>query len=103
MKTRRPAFDNVFAGLSGPAVKPIALRMVYEVCRAVRIPVMGLGGIASVTDAVEFMMAGAHAVQIGTAGFANPMLGLELTEGLPRFMAQHGIKNLNEIRGCAQQ
>lgn len=98
IKRRRPVFDNVFAGLSGPAVRPVALRMVYEVCRAVDIPVMGLGGIASAADAVEFIMAGAHAVQFGTAGFSNPLLGSELVDGLEQFLQNEGIQNLSEIR-----
>ena len=100
IKAKRPVFDNIFAGLSGPAVKPIALRMVYEVCHAVEIPVMGLGGIESAADAVEFIMAGAHAVQIGTANFLNPMLGKEMAEGLERYMLDEGIEDWGEIRKC---
>lgn len=100
IKIRRFVFDNVFAGLSGPAIRPLALRMVYEVSRAVEIPVMGLGGIENAAHAVEFIMAGARAVQFGTAGFSNPLLGRELTEGLKAFMLSQGIKDLNEIWKC---
>ena len=100
IKARRPVFDNVFAGLSGPAVKPVALRMVWEVCRAVSIPVVGLGGIASASDAAEFLMAGAHAVQFGTAGFARPPLGAELVSGLAQLMEEQGFASLEEMRGA---
>ncbi len=96
---RKPIFDNVFAGLSGPAVKPIALRMVYEVCKAVDIPVMGMGGIMSWQDAVEFIMAGAHAVQIGTGNFIKPDIALDIIDGLHEFMKREGIKSLSDVRG----
>jgi dihydroorotate dehydrogenase (NAD+) catalytic subunit len=94
---RRPVFNNITAGLSGPAVKPIALRMVYEVAKAVDIPVIGLGGISSGKDAVEFMMAGASAVQIGTINFVNPMAGKEIVEEMESFLKEQGIKDINEI------
>ncbi|ABR33189.1 dihydroorotate dehydrogenase [Clostridium beijerinckii] len=96
---RRPVFNNITAGLSGPAVKPIALRMVYEVAKAVDIPVIGLGGISSGKDAVEFMMAGASAVQIGTINFVNPMAGKEIVEEMESFLKEQGIKDINEIIG----
>lgn len=96
---RKPVFDNVFAGLSGAAVKPIALRMVYEVRRAVDIPIVGIGGIMNYKDAIEFIMAGATAVQIGTVNFIKPNAGLEIIEDLREFMESQGIKNLSEIRG----
>lgn len=96
---RKPVFDNVYAGLSGPAVKPVALRMVNEVAKAVSIPVIGLGGIASGKDAIEFMMAGASAVQIGTINFANPMAGKEIVEEMEEFLKSQGIKDINEIVG----
>ena len=96
---RKPVFDNVYAGLSGPAVKPVALRMVNEVAKAVSIPVIGLGGIASGKDAIEFMMAGASAVQIGTINFANPMAGKEIVEEMEEFLKSQGIKDVNEIVG----
>ncbi|GHV32832.1 dihydroorotate dehydrogenase [Clostridia bacterium] len=93
IKMRRPVFDNVTAGLSGPAIKPIALRMVYEVCNTVNVPVVGLGGIMNTNDALEFIMAGASAIQVGTANFCNPLAGLEIAEGLAKY-------DLEEIRGC---
>lgn len=96
---KRAVFENTFAGLSGPAVKPIALRMVYEVCKAVDIPVMGIGGIMSWEDTVEFIMAGAHAVQIGTANFIKPNVSVDIIKGLKMFLEKENIKDLSEIRG----
>ena len=99
IKKRKPIFNNKFAGLSGPAVKPIALRMVHEVSKAVSIPVIGLGGISTAEDAIEFMMAGANAIQIGTVSFVNPTAGVEIIEGMEKFCKEEGIKNINEIVG----
>lgn len=96
---RKPVFNNVYAGLSGPAVKPVALRMVNQVSKAVSIPVIGLGGISSGKDAIEFMMAGASAVQFGTINFANPMAGKEIIEEMEAFCKDQGIKDINEIVG----
>ena len=96
---RKPVFNNVYAGVSGPAVKPIALRMVHEVSKAVDIPVIGLGGITTGIDAIEFMMAGASAVQFGTVSFANPMAGKEIIEEMEQFCKEQGIKNIKEIVG----
>ncbi|PRR81295.1 dihydroorotate dehydrogenase [Clostridium vincentii] len=96
---RKPIFQNVYAGLSGPAVKPIALRMVHEVSKAVEIPVIGLGGISTGVDAIEFMMAGASAIQIGTINFANPMAGKEIIDEMEAFCISQGIKDINEIVG----
>ncbi|NFR86427.1 MULTISPECIES: dihydroorotate dehydrogenase [unclassified Clostridium] len=96
---RKPIFNNVYAGLSGPAVKPVALRMVHEVSKAVSIPVIGLGGISNGIDAIEFMMAGARAVQIGTVNFVNPMAGKEIIEEMESFCKEQGIKDINEIVG----
>lgn len=96
---RKPVFNNITAGLSGPAVKPIALRMVYEVAKAVDIPVIGLGGISNGLDAIEFMMAGASAIQIGTINFVNPMAGKEIIEEMENFLKEQGIKDINEIVG----
>ena len=96
---RQPVFNNRFAGLSGPAVKPIALRMVNEVSKAVSIPVVGLGGISCGADAIEFMMAGARAIQIGTINFPNPMAGKEIVQEIEDFCKQQGIKDINEIVG----
>ncbi|MEG1870660.1 MAG: dihydroorotate dehydrogenase [Peptostreptococcaceae bacterium] len=96
---RKPVFENVYAGLSGPAIKPIALRMVHEVCKNVEIPVMGMGGITNTTDAIEFIMAGSSCIQVGTANFINPKIGLEIIDGIETFMLKEGIKSLDEIRG----
>lgn len=96
---RKPIFENVYAGLSGPAVKPVALRMVHEVAKAVEIPVIGLGGISTGIDAIEFMMAGARAVQIGTINFSNPLAGKEIIEEMETFCKSQGIKDINEIVG----
>ncbi|MGM9972754.1 MAG: dihydroorotate dehydrogenase [Clostridiaceae bacterium] len=97
---RRPVFNNVTAGLSGPAIKPIALRMVYEVAKNVDVPVIGMGGIVSWQDAIEFIMAGATAVQVGTANFMNPFACIDIIQGIKNFMEKEKIKNLEEIRGC---
>lgn len=99
---RKPVFNNITAGVSGPAIKPIALRMVYEVCQAVNVPVVGLGGISDYKDALEFIMAGATAIQIGTINFSNPLSGLEIVKGLEEFLTREGIKDINEIIGIAR-
>ncbi|MDR1732659.1 MAG: dihydroorotate dehydrogenase [Synergistaceae bacterium] len=96
---RRPVFENTYAGLSGPAIKPISLRMVHQVARGVSIPVMGIGGISTWQDAVEFIMAGATAVQIGTATFIKPDVALDVIEGTAAFMKEERIESLEEIRG----
>lgn len=96
---KKPVFENVYAGLSGPAIKPIALRMVHEVCKAVNIPVMGMGGITTWQDAIEFIMAGATCIQVGTANFINPRIGLDIIEGIKNYMKEEGINSLDEIRG----
>ncbi|GHU50169.1 dihydroorotate dehydrogenase B (NAD(+)), catalytic subunit [Clostridia bacterium] len=97
--SRKPIFNNVYAGLSGPAIKPVALRMVHQVAKAVTIPVMGLGGITSWRDAIEFIMAGATVVQVGTANFINPAISLEIIDGMNSWLVKQGIKNVAEIRG----
>jgi dihydroorotate dehydrogenase (NAD+) catalytic subunit len=99
---RRPLLGNVSGGLSGPAIKPVALYMVYEVAGAVKVPVVGIGGIASASDALEFLMAGASAIQVGTANFTNPRASLEVLEGIEEFMAKEGVKNIAEIIGAAR-
>ncbi|WP_455539633.1 dihydroorotate dehydrogenase [Terrisporobacter sp.] len=99
IKKRKPVFENMYAGLSGPAIKPIALRMVNEVCKNIEIPVWGMGGITNANDAIEFIMAGSSCIQVGTANFINPKIGLEIIDGIERFMKQEGIKTLDEIRG----
>ncbi len=99
---RRPVFSNITAGLSGPAIKPIALALVYEVAGAVDIPIIGLGGIATASDALEFLMAGAGAVQVGSATYRNPRVALDILEGIERFMEKEGIKKLSDIIGAAR-
>ncbi|WP_040951398.1 dihydroorotate dehydrogenase [Gorillibacterium massiliense] len=99
IKRRRSVFDNLYAGLSGPAIKPIALRMVHQAAKAVSIPVIGMGGIVTAEDAVEFIMAGAAAVQVGTANFMNLRVGEELADDLYRYMEAEKIASLEEIRG----
>ncbi|MDF2883405.1 MAG: dihydroorotate dehydrogenase [Clostridiaceae bacterium] len=95
---RKPVFENVTAGLSGPAIKPIALRMVYEVCKAVDVPVIGLGGIMDWKDAVEFLMCGASAVQVGTANFIKPDICIDIIQGIEKFTKDEGIKKLSELK-----
>lgn len=108
IETGRPVFKNIRAGLCGPAVKPIALRMVYDVCEAMnklpeeeRVPVIGIGGISCWQDAVEFIMAGASAVQVGTATFSNPKCMEEIVDGIKSFMLRKNYKCLDDFRGCA--
>ena len=102
VERRQPVFDNLFAGLSGPAIRPIALRMVYQVCGAVKIPVVGLGGIASASDALEFLLAGATAVQVGTANFVKPDICLDIIDGIDRYLERHGFAAVSEICGLAR-
>ena len=99
VKRKKAVFNNVYAGLSGPAILPIALRMVHQVAHAVTIPVVGMGGITSAEDAIKFLMAGARAVQIGTMTFANPKTMLEIIDGLAAYCKQEGLSNLQEIVG----
>lgn len=98
-RTRRPRLANVTGGLSGPAIKPVALRMVWEVCRRVRIPVIGIGGIQSAADALEFLLVGAAAVQVGTANFRNPRACIEIVDGIAAFLAEERIGSLDGYRG----
>lgn len=99
IKKKQPVFNNGYAGLSGPAIKPIALRMVNQVCKAVDIPVMGMGGISTWQDAVEFIMAGATVVQIGTATFMKPDKALDVIAGMERYCEENGLQNISEVRG----
>lgn len=99
IENRKPVFDNITAGLSGPCIKPIALRMVRDVALSVDLPIIGLGGISSWQDAIEFIMAGARAIQVGTANFYDPLATKRIIEGIKDFMQKEGIKDLEEIRG----
>ena len=98
---RKPVLGRVVGGLSGPAIKPVALHMVYQVAQAVSVPVIGCGGIATANDALEFIMAGARAVQVGTANFFHPRASLDVLEGIERFMEKEGISDLAELVGVA--
>lgn len=102
VKRRRPTLGNIIGGLSGPAIKPLALHLVYRVAEAVKTPVVGCGGISTAEDALEFIMAGATAVQIGTANFVNPRASLDILEGIQRFMEEEGIEDIREIIGAAR-
>lgn len=99
LNRRKPVFENVYAGLSGPAIKPISLRMVHQVAHALSIPVMGVGGITTWQDAIEFIMAGAWVVQIGTANFMDPAIALDVIDGMERYLEDNHIENISEIRG----
>jgi len=101
IKTRKPVLGNVCGGLSGPAIKPVALYMVYEVAKEVKVPVIGCGGIASANDALEFIMAGASAVQVGTANFIDPHTPLDIIDGIKRFMKKEGIRRITDLIGAA--
>jgi dihydroorotate dehydrogenase (NAD+) catalytic subunit len=102
IERRTFALANRTGGLSGPAIKPVALRMVYEAAHAVRIPVIGMGGIACASDAIEFLMAGASAVSVGTANFHNPYASVEIANGIREFLESHGILDIHEIIGCVE-
>jgi len=97
--TRRPKLSNIVGGLSGPAIRPIAVRMVYECRRAVKIPIIGMGGIATAEDVLEFMIAGANAVQVGTMNFVDPFIWQKLLEGLRHYMAEHAIDRIEDVVG----
>jgi len=100
---RKPLLGNITGGLSGPAIKPVALYMVYEVAGAVEVPVIGCGGITTANDAIEFFMAGASAIQVGTASFTNPQAPLDILEGIEQFMKKEGIEDITELIGAARE
>lgn len=102
-ETGKPVFERVFAGLSGPAIRPIALRIVYELAAALTIPVIGIGGITTWEDAVAFMMAGATAIQIGTGNFINPRCAMEIVEKLEQFLSDQQFREWKEVCGCAHR
>ena len=99
---RRPKLSTVTGGLSGACVKPIALRMVWQVAKAVKIPVIGLGGISSATDAIEFLLAGASAIEIGTANFIDPTITVKVAKGIVEYCERHGIKNVSDLTGALE-
>jgi len=102
IETRRPKLANITGGLSGPAIKPVALRMVWQVAQSVKIPVIGVGGIMTAKDALEFLIAGAVAVQVGTANFINPHATIDIIEGIEAFLVERQIDNLTDIIGTLQ-
>ncbi len=99
VERQRPYLSTITGGLSGPAVRPIAVRMVWQVAKAVNIPVIGLGGIMNADDALQFIMAGATAIQVGTANFVDPTTTIKIIEGLQDYCQRHGVSNINELRG----
>src|SRR3989441_1816150 len=99
IESRRPRISNIVGGLSGPAIRPIAVRMVYECRQAVKIPILGLGGIADARDALEFIIAGASAVQVGTANFVDPFIWPKLLDGIEQYMQRHRIERLGDLVG----
>jgi dihydroorotate dehydrogenase (NAD+) catalytic subunit len=99
VETRRPKLSNIVGGLSGPAIRPIAVRMVYECRRAIKIPIIGMGGIANATDVLEFMIAGATAVQVGTANFVDPFIWSKLLDGLRDYLQRHSIARITDLVG----
>ena len=101
-KTRKPLLSTVTGGLSGPAIKPIALRMVWQVAKAVKIPVIGMGGIMTATDAIEFVLAGATAVQVGTANFINPAVIVEIVDGIASYLEKNNYQSIQELIGAME-
>ncbi len=99
IKSRRPRLANIVGGLSGPAIKPIALRMVWQVAQAVKIPVIGIGGITTTEDALEFLLAGATAIEVGTANFVNPRASQDIVEGLERYVTDNRLSGISEVIG----
>lgn len=99
---RKPILSTITGGLSGPAVKPIALRMVWQVANAVKVPVVGMGGIMNATDAIEFILAGATAIQVGTANFIDPTVTIKVLEGIEAYLVKHGYSSVNDIIGALE-
>ncbi|MHB1015676.1 MAG: dihydroorotate dehydrogenase, partial [Desulfurivibrionaceae bacterium] len=99
VRSRRPSLANIVGGLSGPAIKPVALRMVWQVAQAVKIPVIGIGGITTTEDALEFLLAGATAIEVGTANFINPRTSQEIVEGLARYLTDNKLAGISEVIG----
>lgn len=103
INTKRPVLGNVMGGLSGPAVKPVAVRAVWQVYQAVSLPIVGMGGISTAEDALEFILAGATAVAVGTANFVNPKATVEIVEGIEKYLVQNGISDIKTLVGAAHQ
>ena len=101
LKAKKPVIANKMGGFSGPAIKPVGIRMVYQVSQAVNIPVIGMGGVETAEDVIEYIMAGATAVEVGAANLVDPYASFEIVKNLPDVMNKYGIKNLNDIKGCA--
>ncbi|HEW80850.1 MAG TPA: dihydroorotate dehydrogenase, partial [Nitrospirae bacterium] len=101
IRSRKPKLANIIGGLSGPAIKPVALKMVWECYKSVKIPIIGMGGITTAEDAIEFMLAGASAVAVGTGNFINPAITMEILEGITSFMEEEGISSLKQLKGEA--
>ncbi len=99
--TRKPVLGNIMGGLSGPAVRPVAVRMVWQVAQAVKLPILGMGGIVTAEDAIEFILAGATAVAVGTANFVNPGATMDILAGIIQYMEKYGVKDINELVGAA--
>ena len=99
LKTRKPILGNIVGGLSGPAVKPIALRMVWQVANAVKVPIIGMGGVMNTEDALEFMLAGASAIAVGTANFINPSVAVTVAQGMERYLKQEKLTHINQVIG----
>lgn len=103
IKTRRPVLGNIMGGLSGPAIRPVAVRMVWQVYQAVKLPIIGMGGIVTAEDAIEFILAGATAVAVGTANFVNPRATIDVLEGIERYLIDNGISNVKDLIGMAHK
>jgi dihydroorotate dehydrogenase (NAD+) catalytic subunit len=99
IETRRPKLANITGGLSGPAIRPVAVRMVWQVARVAKIPIIGIGGILTAEDALEFFIAGATAVQVGTANFINPTATLDIIDGIARYLHNHNVPSVKDIQG----
>ena len=102
VETRRPVLSNVLGGLSGPAIRPIALRMVWQASRAVDLPICGVGGITSAEDAIKFLLCGATAVQVGTTNYINPMAAGEIADGILQYAERHGVSRVTDLIGALE-
>ncbi len=102
IRTKKPVLGNITGGLSGPCVKPVALRMVWQVAKAVKIPVLGMGGISTAEDAIEFLLAGASAVVVGTANFVDPSASMKIADGIAAYLDEQKIAHVNDLVGALQ-